>query len=188
MSWKFAGIIFKKDYKDYYPDLLKRLEVRYSRSAGGFTFSNAINRENRATALGCVNGSTMLLDHLIPYDCSYELGGPGRLDKILSPFSLQGDIMNYIIDGVSETYCFSLFSKGVRIRRWATETGHVLCNEGKLVNGEEPAVTNNAMDSFPDIFAMSEDEIHLFAIWEAFLGVPFQELVQNDTPLFHVFI
>lgn len=190
MSWKFAGIIFKKDYKDSYPDLLERLEVKYFRSAEGFSFSNAISRENQAVALGRVNGNTMLLHHLIPYDCSYEPEGEGRLDNILASLSLQEDIMNYIIDGVSGTCCFSLFSKGVRIRRWATGPGKVWCNEGKLVKGEEPAVYKNAMadNPLPDIFAMSEDEAHLFAVWEAFLGVSFQELVQNDAPLFQFFL
>lgn len=190
MSWKFAGIVFKKDYKDSHPDLLKSLEVKYSWSAGGFSFSDAISRENQATALGSVNGETMLLHHFIPYDCSYEPEEEGRLDNILAKLSLQGDIMNYIIDGVSGTYCFSLFSKGVCIRRWATEPGKVWCNEGKLVKGEEPAISKNAMVdySLPNIFVMSEDEAHLFAVWEAFLGVFFQELVQNDEPLFHFFL
>jgi hypothetical protein len=190
MSWKFAGIIFRKDYRGSYPDLLKRLGVVSYQSAEGFTFSDAIRRENQATALGFVNGNTLLLHHFIPYDCSYEPGGKGRLDDILIPLSLEGDIMNYIIDGVSGTYCFSLFSKGERSRRWAVEPGNVWCNDGSMVNGEMPAVSKNAVtgNSLPDIFMVSDDEAHLFAVWEAFIGVSFQELVRNDTLLFHFFL
>jgi hypothetical protein len=190
MSWKFAGITFKRDYHDSYPDLLKRLEIKYYQSAEGFTFADAIGRENKTIALGQVNGNTMLLHHLIPYDCSYEPGGQERLDDILAQLSLEGDIMNYIVDGVSETYCFSLFSQGKRIRRWAVEPNNVWCNEGNLVDGEVSTASQNALtgNSLPDIFLMSEDEAHLFSVWEAFLGVSFQELVGNDTPLFYFFL
>jgi hypothetical protein len=190
MSWKFAGIIFKKDYQSAYPDLLQRLEVKYEQCAGGFSFSDAISRENQATALGRVNGHTMLLHHLLPYDCSYEPGVEGRLDAILASLSLEGDILNYIIDGISGTYCLSVFSKGTRTRRWATESGKVLCNEGEPVSGETPVVSKLAAteNALPAIFVMSEDEAHLFAVWEAFLGVSFQELVRDDAPIFQFFL
>jgi hypothetical protein len=141
MSWKFAGIIFKKDYRGSYPDLLNRLGIKFNQSAEGFTFSDAISRENQATALGFVNDSTLLLHHLIPYDCSYEPGESGRLDGVLEALSLEAEIMNYIIDGVSGTYCFSVFSGGKRIRRWAVEPGKVLCNEGEPVAGEAATIT-----------------------------------------------
>ena len=185
MSWKFAGIIFKKNYKTAYPELLKQLEVKYSQSAEGFTFADAISRENQATALGQVNDNTLLLHHFLPYDCSYEPGAEGRLDELLMPLSIESDIMNYIVDGVSGTYCFSLFSDGKRVRRWAAEPGKIWCNEGKPVDQEISSVSKNAP---PDIFSMSEDEAHLFAVWEAFAGIPFQKLVQDDAPLFHFFL
>ena len=190
MSWKFAGISFKKAYQTSYPDLLKRLGVKYTQSAGGFSFSDAIDRANQATALGGVNAHTMLLHPLLPYDCAYEPDVEGRLDAILAALSLEGDILNYIIDGVSGTYCFSLFSKGIRTRRWATEPGKVWCDEGEPVSGEAPAVSQPAATepALPALFAMSEDEAHLFAVWEAFIGVSFQELVRDDTSLFHFFL
>jgi len=190
MSWKFAGIIFKKDYRGSYPNLLDRLGVEFYQSAEGFTFSHAINRENQATALGFVNGNTMLLHHLLPYDCSYEPGRSGPLDGVLEALSLEADIMNYIIDGVSGTYCFSVFSGGKRIRRWAVEPGNVLCDEGEPVAAEAATITRGPSidDSLPDIFAMSEDEAHIFAVWEAFLGVSFQELVQSETGMFEFFL
>ena len=184
MSWKFAGIIFKKDYGAACPELLGRLGVEYSRSTGGYTFAEAVSRANRATALGVVNGQTMLLDHLLPYDCAYELGKEGRLDELLRPLSVEGDdILNYIVDGVSGTYCFSCFSQGQRIRRWATEPGNVWCDEGKPVAGEAPLD-----EALAPIFAASTDEAHLLAVWAAFSGISFQELVHNDSPLFYFFM
>ena len=190
MSWKFAGINLKKDYHGAYPDLLNKLGFEFHQSGEGFTFSDAIRRENQAIALGFVNGSTMALHHLLPYDCSYEPGEEGRLDGALEALSLECDIMNYIIDGVSGTYCFSVFSGGKRIRRWAVEPGSVLCNEGKPVAGETATITRNPSrdDSLPDIFAMSEDEAHIFAVWEDFIGVSFQELVQSETDIFECFL
>jgi len=186
MSWKFAGIIFKKNYNAAYPELLKQLGVKYNQSAAGFTFADAVNRENRATALGQVHGNTLLLHHFLPYDCSYEPGSEGLLDELLLPLSLDGNIMNYIVDGVSGTYCFSLFSAGKRIRRWAAEPGKVWCDEGEPAPSETFSVLKN--DSPIDIFSMNEDESRLFAVWEAFAGISFQELAQDDTPLFHFFL
>lgn len=186
MSWKFAGIIFKKNYKTTYPELLKQLEVQYSQSAEGFTFADAISRENQATALGQVNDNTLLLHHFLPYDCSYEPGAEGRLDDLLIPLSSEGDIMNYIVDGVSGTYCFSLFSAGKRIRRWAAEPGKTWCNEGNTMEYETSSAFKT--DSPLDIFSMIEDEARLFAVWEAFTGISFQKLVQDDAPLFHFFL
>ncbi|MCK9397688.1 MAG: hypothetical protein M0Q44_19120, partial [Methylobacter sp.] len=155
-------------------------------SAEGFTFADAISRENQAVALGQVNDNTLLLHHFLSYDCSYEPGSEGRLDELLMPLSLEGDIMNYIVDGVSGTYCFSLFSNGVRTRRWAAEPGKIWCNEGEPRTNE----TSSALKKAPplDIFSMSDDENRLFAVWEAFIGISFQELVQNDTSLFHFFL
>jgi hypothetical protein len=189
MSWKFAGISFVKDYQASYPDLLKRLGVHYYRSSEGFTFSDAIRHDNLGTALGVINGKTMLLNHLLPYDCSYEPGKEGRLDEILKSLSIEGTILTYIVDGVSRTYCFSLFSHGERVRRWGTEPGNVWVDEGQPIDGEPAmALRKPTPDDFlPGIFAVSDDEAHLFAVWEAFMGVSFQQLVQDNSPIFHLF-
>ncbi len=104
MSWKFAGINFEEDFQGSYPTLLGRLGLDCSGPAKGFTFADAIARDNQGTALGIVNGKTVLLNHLLPYDCAYEAGQEGRLDEILAHVSLAGDILNYILDGVSGTY------------------------------------------------------------------------------------
>ena len=152
MSWKFAGIIFKKDYFKSYPDLLRKFWVKPYPSAKGLAFSDAIRRQNQAIALGWINGHTMLLHPFISYDCSYEPGVEGRLDEILASLSLEADALNYIVDG------------------------------------EVTTIKNAAIEnSFPAIFMMNEDEAHLFAVWETFNGVPFQEIVRNKAPLFHFF-
>lgn len=189
MSWKFAGILFQHDYQTAYPALLHRLEVNCADTATGFTFAEAIDRENQMIALGFVNGITMLLHHLLPYNCSYEPGEQSRLDEQLAALAHEGDILNYIVDGVSGTYCFSLFSQGVRTRRWATAPGNAWCNEGPPIPGEmAPAPTHLDPDlSLPAPFTTSADEAHLFAVWEAFLGITFQELVQNKRPFFRLF-
>ncbi len=186
MSWKFAGIIFKNECRGSYPDLLKRLQVNYCHSAEGFTFSDAIARQNESIAVASVGACTMLLHHFLPYDCSYEAGKEGRLDEILGQMSEDGDIMNFIIDGVSETYCFSLFVKGKRVRRRAVEPGKVWCDEGVPLDSE--ALVAAGKNSTAGVFTVCENETKLVAVVEAFLGLSFQELVNSDQPLFHFFL
>ena len=190
MSWKFAGIHFAKDYRDDYPGLLQRLKVDFNNSAEGFSLADAIGRDNLAVALGQVNGKTLLFHHFLPHDCSYEPGVTRRLDAILEPISREGDVMNYIIDGISGTYCFSLFSQGIHIRRWAVEPGKVWCDEGAPIAGEKPGdFAGTPIDSpLPAIFAMTADEARIFSVWEAFIGVSFQDLLNQRADLFQFFL
>lgn len=190
MSWKFAGIIFKKSYRSRYEDLLARLGVTGQLVGHAYPFAEAIQRKVGETAVGVVHGKTLLLDHLLPYDCSYEPGEEGPLDGVLAELSENGDVLNYIFDGVSGTYCFSLFRLGKRVRRWATEPGHVLCDEGEPLAAEQQAASKieEVDKELPEIFAMTEDEARLFSVWEWFCGVSFQGLLQDETPLFDVYL
>ena len=189
MSWRFSGLIFENQGEASFESLLERLKGDHHRRAGAATFLDAIRRDNEATAVGFVNGRTMLLDHFLPFDCSYVPGRSGPLDEKLAPLSLEGDILNFIVDGVSGTYCFSLFSQGRRIRRWATLPDKLLCDEGRPLLAESqppPGDPTPEEDQLP-IFTVEDDEAHLFAVWEALLGLTLQELVQDDRPLFQLF-
>lgn len=176
MSWKFAGIQFARSYQDAFADLLDRLGQHDAHPGADLTFAQATSLHNQGTAIGVVNGHTLLLDHLLPYDCTYEPFGPdGPLDERLRSLSLGGDVLNFICDGVSGTYCFSLFRQGARIRRWAGEPERVLCNEGPLLPAESILAVDAAVDS---------GEARLFAVWEDMLGVSFAELVEGERPSF----
>lgn len=189
MSWKFAGMVFRGDRRSSYPDLLHRLGVDYAQSAGGFTFGDAIDRDNRATALGVIGDSTLLLHRLIPYDCSYEAGQEGPLDAALASLSEEGDVLSDVLDGVSGTYCFAAFGAGSRIRRWAAQPSGAFCDEGSPLEGERP--TSGAAGSGASEGAASaplDHEARLFAVWGAFVGTPFQTVVKNEAPDFRFFL
>ncbi len=189
MSWKFAAILFQKDYASSYDALLGRLGVERSGPVGEVSFADAVSRRNLATALGAVQGKTLLLDPLLPYDCSYEAGGEGPLDERLRSLSFGGDILNFIFDGVSATYCFTLFRQAKRVRRWAAEAGEVWCDDGPPIAGEGEPTSLNAATALDlsAMFAPSADETRLLAVWEAFLGTSFQDLVRDERPSFQVF-
>ncbi len=177
MSWKFAGIIFARSYRDAFADLVSRLGLPSVRPGAELTFSAATSRRNQAAAVGIVNARTLVLDHLLPYDCAYEPDRDGPLDERLRSLSLSGDVLNFICDGASGTYCFSLFRQGSRIRQWAGEPGRVTCDVGQPLPAEAhlPATAVDAGGAGED---------RLFAVWEAFLGVSFEDLVADERPLF----
>ena len=181
MSWKFAGIVFARSYQDAFRDLVGRLGLPSARPGVELTFSAATSRRNQATAIGIVNGRTLVLDHLLPYDCAYEPDRDGPLDERLRSLSLGGDVLNFICDGVSGTYCFSLFRQGRRIRQWAGEPGRVTCDEGQPLPAEAQLP---AADTDAGVDAPCAGEDRLFAVWEAFLGVSFEDLVADARPLF----
>lgn len=108
-------------------------------SAEGFTFGDAIDRDNRATALGVIGDSTLRPHRWIPHDGAYAAGQDGPLDAAPASLSEDGDALSDSVDGVSGTYCSAAFSAGARIRRWAAQPSGVFCDEGSLLEGEGPA-------------------------------------------------
>lgn len=177
MSWKFGGIVFARSYQGALRDLVGRLGLPNAQAGAELTFSEGTSRRNQGMAVGIVNGRTLVLDHLLPYDCAYEPDRDGPLDERLRSLSLGGDVLNFICDGGSGTYCFSLFRQGGRIRQWAGEPGRVTCDVGQPLPAEAhlPAT---------DVDGGGAGEDRLFAVWEAFLGVSFADLVADERPLF----
>jgi hypothetical protein len=191
MSWKFAGIIFRKDYSRDHTRLLEKLGVTYYQSAEGFTFASAIGRDNQAAALGTIGEHTFFLHHFLSYDCSYQQGEEGRLDEILADLSTEADIFNYIIDGLSETYCFSAFSGGKRIRRRGADPGNIWCDEGELLPGETAIKRMDQIDEtagLPSLFHITGNEAQLIGAWEAFSGCSFQEMLADEQPFLSFYL
>lgn len=192
MSWNFAGIIFEKNYQNQYPDLLTDLKVNFQQSGEGFTFDQAIRYDNQASALRIVNQKTLFLNHLLPYNCSYEPKEDLYLDKILTILSSEGDILNFIVNERADMYCFSLFSQQKRIRRWAIYPEGIMVDEGEKLNVEKAEISNQDQDVHPEelpvLYHMSASETQLFRVFASFLGLTFQELVRDKNPRFHFFL
>jgi len=182
MSWKFAGIAFEKNYVGAFSQLLAKLQIGFTNSNSGFTFLDAIAPSNRATALGIIHHKTLLLHHLWPYDVAYEPDQTLPLDPLLSDESRHGQILSFIIDGMSATYAFALFDQGQCVRRWGVAPGNTFCNEGVPLVTEAPhSLIVNADQPTPD-------ESHIFGVLEGFLGIPFQTMAQSKAELFEAFL
>lgn len=188
MSWKFAGVLFEQEFGNQFPVLLERLGVERHYSSRRCSFFDAIRADNEATALAIVNGRTVLVDKFLSYDCSYEPGQSSGLDRLLGSLSGDRNILNFIVDGVSGTYCFTLFSRGRRIRRWATEPGNIWCDEGQplLAESQQQSEVSANNEELP-FSTMNDDEAHLLAVWEDFLGLSFQDLLRDDKLSFQLF-
>lgn len=185
MGWTFGGLAVKKEYKDGFETLLAALALKKKKTGTAFNFSTAISKQNKGTAAGIVKGHTILLDHLLPYDCSFEEGEKSRFDKTLEAFSKEADALVFMFDSVSGTYAFSLFSGGDRKRRWASEPGNVLCNEGDPLEEEIGFITGKAKRPGG---ASPDNEARVMTVLESFLHTGFTELLNNEKILFELFI
>jgi hypothetical protein len=187
MSWNFGGIAVEKDYVDSVEaitGLLNELDIYRIITDNEFDFMKACSNANTGTAAGTVNGHTLLIDHTLPYDCSFTAGEESMLDKKLAQFSQKTAALVFFLDGISDTYGFSFFKNGKRERRWSVQPGDILCDEGDYIEAEVPFIagTISTMNQYA-----SESEARTIAVLESFLQIKFNELVRDRTITFQYF-
>ena len=185
MGWTFGGIAVKNNHSGSFQSLLGALNLRRTDTGNRFNFSSALSQKNTGTAIGIINDCTVLLDPLLPYDCSYTEDEESRFDKTLTLFSKEAETLVFMLDSISGTYAFSFLGEGECKRKWAAEPGNILCNEGDYLEAEVPFITGNA--SALRRYS-SEGEARVFAVIESFLGVGFDGLTKDNQNLFHLFI
>jgi hypothetical protein len=185
MGWSFGGIAIKKDYSESFDALFHALDLKRKDTRSAFNFPTAISKENRRTAVSIVNEHTLLLDHLLPYNCSYEENSKSQFDKTLEKFSNNLETLVFMLHSISGTYSFSLFAEGKCKRRWSAEPGNILCNDGKPLQAEIPFITGTVKNS--GRFS-SENEARIITIFETFMKTGFNELLDDEDTVFRLFI
>lgn len=167
-----------------YPSLLSDLGLKRSDTGNAWLFQEALSQAKKGTAVGDVYGTTLLMDYLLPYDCSFEEGEENKLDVLLKEFSHKEDVLVFLLDSISDTHAFSLFANGRRKRRWAADRSNILCNEGDSLNAEIPFIVGNASEL--PMFT-SEHERRIIAVMDSFLQESFEDLLKDNNTMFHFF-
>ena len=177
-------MVIRRHYSEFHL-LLSDLNLKRDDARSSFPFEQALSKSNKGTAMAEINSNTILIDHLLPYDCSFVSGEESRLDKILAAYSTKTDVLVFLLDSVSSAYAFSVFEGGTRNRRWFADHNNILCDEGENLAAEIPFITGNA-DNLNQY--SSSPEARVITVFESFVQNEFNKLVADTTTLFHLFI
>lgn len=116
-----AGVSITK-----HEDLLGQLGLPSLRRSGRISFPQATSTSFLETAIGRVGSGVVIVNHFLPYDCSFEPGETSSLDERLAQLSQDALVMVFYLDGHTGGSGFALFQDGRRIRRRAILDGSVL--------------------------------------------------------------
>jgi hypothetical protein len=169
MSWKFGGIYIKPGFEDP-EEALHFLQIDKRFTYQTISFSDVVNSAFGNTAIGIINGISLVHDNLLPYNNSYEAGTSTDADFNMMELSRTAEIIPFFLDGTSESYGLNHFKDGKRISRYAVTGGELILNEG-------------------DIAAISKKrgEAKILEYLQQFTGISFQALLNNDTIKMYLF-
>ena len=158
------------------------LGIAYSESGPGFTFSNALAADTNIYALKTFDDVVVLFNRFIGYDYSYEQGTLYVADMKLGVISNRMDVLVFVFDSNGDWVSFSYFSKGKRVRCWASSEGRIITNEGTQLEFEKNKSLSNDLinKALPEVFQFTTHEDYLMNVIENFGGFGFQNELQNE--------
>ena len=183
MSWKFGGLVVKKDFSKNLESFFELLGRSQQFSGTIVSFREALNVKANQSAVGSIKDATVLLNEYLPYDCSFTAGKETAFDKKLASISAGVEILAFFLDGTSGTYGFSVFNEGERKRQWAATEEEILCNEGEYLPVESTFIAG--IESTADF--KSEEEARVIRVLEEFIGADFSVLIKNENLKFFLF-
>ncbi|RMG25733.1 MAG: hypothetical protein D6730_10395 [Bacteroidetes bacterium] len=176
MGWKLGGVCIKKDFSGQELRLLRMLGMENWVYQGEISIRKASRFDFMQTAIGVYNDCTLLINHFLPYDLSFEPDTLYEPDRHLMALSLEADVLAFLMDGTSGTYFFSCYRAGRRIRLRHTQPGEVLADTG----------TPFAIEANFDP-QKSQDENRIFRLLEMFVGVAPEIWLMDETFCLNVY-
>ena len=165
MSLSFGAVLIESTVAPP-EELLQQLGLTRFRAAGQISLNDATRSDFVDTAIGYYRQRTIVIDRLLPYDCSYQPGELSALDLRLVELSAAGLVMCFYLDGRTGSSGFTLFWDGQRIRRRAVDPVHLSIDEGEPLPAEQ------------DFAASSRnDETRIFALSAVVLDEPLDTLI-----------
>lgn len=165
MAWKFGGIYLKNNFDGDPGAVLNRLSINKRFTYDIVRFSATVDSTFEPTAIGILDGVTLVHDNLLPYNHSYEADTLNTADEQLLVLSREVESIVFYLDGITESYGLAQFKDGHRIRHFSVLSGDLIVQEGDFTT-KNTSVESNMLD------------------WlQAFTGLSFQKLLLNDKPL-----
>lgn len=169
MSWKFGGVYIKPGFEDP-EEALHFLHIPKRFTYETISFLQVINSSFMETAIGNINGVTLVHDNFLPYNNSYEADTFNDADFTMMEISKNRELISFFLDGTSESYGLNHFKEGIRIRRYSMISRELILKEGifSKVNSE----TGEAI---------------ILKCLEEFTGVGFHKLLNNEDQKMYLF-
>lgn len=175
MSFNFAGFLFASTTLEP-TAILRAMGLEARALPQRVELAAATRTDFLHSAIGVVGTGTILINHFLPYDCSFEPGGTSPLDRRLAPLSEEGPLLAFYLNGHAGYYGFSLFEGGARVRRRATSPAAVAVDEGAPLPQEAPYPPGH-----------TDDEARLFALSKRFLGARLDRLIMDSEDELYVY-
>lgn len=125
-----GGVIFKKG--DLFSDkaILEMLNRSDREYPCNMPLEEATSADFDGTAIARLGEMVLVFDKHLPYYCSFGKEQLSRIDPALEEASRKGDVLCFLINSVSDTYAWSIFSNGRRVRAKSAAEGKVLSETG----------------------------------------------------------
>ena len=169
MGYNLGAIIVGARYGGREADLLMRIRPGAYRAAGSVSLAEATRRECMDSAVGVVDGATLLLDQFLPYDCSFQEERLSYLDRSLAALSQEVPVFCLLIDETSMSFGFSYFDGGRRVRVRQVDPDGIVSDAGTPLPAEA---------GFPD--DSHDDTARIMAITASMLGKPLDQLIVQN--------
>jgi hypothetical protein len=157
-----GGIILKQadDLSD--EDILNMAGRAEEGYYSDISLEQATSADLRGTAIARLDDMALVFNKHLPYSCSFEEGDLSKIDRALEEGSGKGDILCFLINAVSDTYGWSIFSGGKRIRAKSVTGKEVLSEYGTPTTWEK---------------GMAADEEGMLLLLEQFTGYEYINMI-----------
>lgn len=143
MGFVLGGLISKNMISTSDKEILALLGRDNNFVPQKINMESATSAEFYGVGIARVNGITMILGRDIPHSCSFEKSSLSSLDETLETLSKNGDIICFLVNSISDTYAWSIFRNGKRVRSKSIAEGKILSNFGNETEYDKGIKTND---------------------------------------------
>lgn len=166
MSYNIGAITINRPCKDDFETLIRALGLKGVYQDQNININEASKKDFNKTAVGFTNTGTLIFNHRITYNLSFEENQYSRLDNHLIKLSGDKLVFAFYMNGTTGNYGFSIFQNGERIRRRSVLPEKIKIDEGNILDVEK------SFDKYH-----LDDEERIFTIAKMVLGESIFSLV-----------
>lgn len=145
MALSLGGLIFRNASQVQDEEILTMLRYNNFGYSEPIKMENASEESTRGIVLTRPDDLLLVLGRDIPHGCSFEKDDElSRIDKSLAEFSRNGDVLVFLAASSSDTYAYSVFRDGKRVRGMVTSAGKLLSAWGETTGYETTRGNNEA--------------------------------------------
>jgi hypothetical protein len=162
MGFMTGGLILKNGSMLKNKYMLKILGHGQYTYSGDLLLEEATSGSFNGIAFARVGAMLVVMGRDIAHSCSFEEDEISEVDKNLGVISKAGDILCFLINSVSDTYAWSIFSGGIRTTAKSAAGGELISEFGSPTKYDD---------------ALELNEQGMITLLENFTGYDFIDLV-----------